>query len=169
VVKTFLWQACNNILPTKELLFKRRITVDPLCPICGLVAESIDHILWSCPSAKDVWTECYPKVSKFPSEETNFINIITQMMVRVDEDEMQLIATISRSIWLRWNSVVFGGEMMGPATVVQRAKEQVEMWCQANRRAPNREVIPRNHLIVEWTKPPLGSIKLNWDASTDKV
>jgi hypothetical protein len=37
VVKTFLWQACNNILPTKELLFKRCITTDPLCPICGLV------------------------------------------------------------------------------------------------------------------------------------
>jgi hypothetical protein len=30
VVKTFLWQAYNNILPTKELLFKRRITADPL-------------------------------------------------------------------------------------------------------------------------------------------
>ena len=42
VVKTFLWHACNNILPTRELLFKKRITSDPLCPICGLVAESID-------------------------------------------------------------------------------------------------------------------------------
>jgi hypothetical protein len=65
------------------------------------VAESIDHILWSCPSTKDVWTECSPKVSKFSSEATDFINIITQMMARVDEDEMQLIATISRLIWLR--------------------------------------------------------------------
>jgi ribonuclease HI len=43
------------------------------------------------------------------------------------------------------------------------------MWCQANRREPKREVIPRHPLIVEWTKPPLGTIKLNWDASIDKV
>jgi hypothetical protein len=31
MVKTFLWQACTNILPTKELLFKQHITADPLC------------------------------------------------------------------------------------------------------------------------------------------
>ena len=45
VVKTFLWQACNNILPTKELLFKRHISDDPLCPLCGLVTETTAHIL----------------------------------------------------------------------------------------------------------------------------
>jgi hypothetical protein len=90
-------------------------------------------------------------------------------MARVDEDELQLITTISRQIWLRRNSVVFGGEMMGPAAIFQRAKEQVEMWCQANRREPNLEVIPRYPLIVEWTKSPLGRIKLNWDASIDQV
>ena len=54
VVKTFLWQACTNILPTKKLLFKRHIMADPLCPICGLEIESIGHILWACPSAKDI-------------------------------------------------------------------------------------------------------------------
>jgi hypothetical protein len=33
VVMTFLWQDCNNILPMKELLFKRHISDDPLCPL----------------------------------------------------------------------------------------------------------------------------------------
>ena len=136
MVKTFLWQACNNIMSTKELLFKRRITPDFLCPICGLVAESIDHILWSCPSTKDVWTECPSKISKCMSDETSFIHIITQLVARVDEDEMQLLATIARLIWLGRNFIVLMGEMIGPATIVQRAKEQVEAWCQANQREP---------------------------------
>jgi hypothetical protein len=44
-VKTFLWQACNNILSTKELLFKRHISEDPLCPICGLDTKRL-HIYY---------------------------------------------------------------------------------------------------------------------------
>jgi hypothetical protein len=34
VVKMFLWNACSNILPTKENLYKRKIANDP--PICDL-------------------------------------------------------------------------------------------------------------------------------------
>lgn len=45
VVKIFLWQACNNILPTKENLFMRKTTTDPLCPICRLEVETIGHAL----------------------------------------------------------------------------------------------------------------------------
>jgi hypothetical protein len=40
VVKLFLWQACNNVLPPKENLFKRKITSDPLCPVCLLEVET---------------------------------------------------------------------------------------------------------------------------------
>jgi hypothetical protein len=32
VVKMFMWQACNNILPTNENLFKRKVLSRPLLP-----------------------------------------------------------------------------------------------------------------------------------------
>jgi hypothetical protein len=53
--KTFVWKACSKILPTKEKLFRKKVTQDPLCPICCLEVETIMHALWECPSAKDVW------------------------------------------------------------------------------------------------------------------
>jgi hypothetical protein len=34
-----LWRACNNIIPTKENIFKMRIVPDPFCPICDLTVE----------------------------------------------------------------------------------------------------------------------------------
>ena len=49
-----LLQACNNILPTKENLCKRKITDDPLCPMCRLEVETVGHALWSCSAACDV-------------------------------------------------------------------------------------------------------------------
>jgi hypothetical protein len=58
VVKTFLWQACNDILPTRANLHKKGIVSDSLCPICGRDGETVAHILWTCPSVVYVWTEC---------------------------------------------------------------------------------------------------------------
>jgi hypothetical protein len=54
VVHLFLWKACQNLLPTKANLYRRHINSNPLCPICGIEEETLGHILWSCPLAKDV-------------------------------------------------------------------------------------------------------------------
>jgi hypothetical protein len=68
VVKMFLWQACNNILPTKEKLYNKCITPDPLCPVCGWEMETSAHALWSCTSARDVWLQCNPRIQKCTSD-----------------------------------------------------------------------------------------------------
>jgi hypothetical protein len=54
VVHLFLWKACQNPLPIKANLHRRQINSNPLCPIYGIEEETLGHILWSCPSAKDV-------------------------------------------------------------------------------------------------------------------
>ena len=54
-IKVFGWRACNEILPTKLNLSKRRIIDDAMCPICMRFSESAIHALWECEAAKDVW------------------------------------------------------------------------------------------------------------------
>lgn len=41
VVQNFLWKACNNILPTKDNLYKRGITADSNCLICERDTETV--------------------------------------------------------------------------------------------------------------------------------
>jgi hypothetical protein len=64
VVKFFMWKACNDILPTKEKLHRRKVVPDPLCPLCLTVPETLSHVLWTCPSAQDVWAGCNGKLQK---------------------------------------------------------------------------------------------------------
>ena len=52
----FGWRACNDILPTKLNLSKRRIIDDAMCPICMRFLESAIYALWECEAAKDVWS-----------------------------------------------------------------------------------------------------------------
>jgi hypothetical protein len=43
---------------------------DPLCLICMLEEELVEHILWDCDSARDKWAACSRKIQKCPSMET---------------------------------------------------------------------------------------------------
>jgi hypothetical protein len=45
-VQLFLWRGCNDILPTKEKLFKRKIIDDLLCPLCGNVTGLLCEVTW---------------------------------------------------------------------------------------------------------------------------
>lgn len=54
MLRNFMWTVCSDVLPTKGKLFRRHITTDPLCPICGQANETIFHILWFCPSSMAV-------------------------------------------------------------------------------------------------------------------
>lgn len=53
-MKNFIWRACQNLLPTKENLMRRKVVNDPMCHICSLEVETTFHIIWGCPSAQDV-------------------------------------------------------------------------------------------------------------------
>jgi hypothetical protein len=101
VVHLFLWKACQNLLPTKANLYRRHINSNPLCPICGMEEETLGHILWSCPLAKDVWAYDSKKLQKMIcEEEEEFFLIFKRIMEELIEGEAQLLAVVARQIWL---------------------------------------------------------------------
>ena len=54
-VRSFDWRASKNILLTMDNLYRRKITEDHLCVVCGCELESSDHILWDCEKAREMW------------------------------------------------------------------------------------------------------------------
>jgi hypothetical protein len=44
VVKVFRRRACKNALPTKANLLKRKVVDDLICPICGVIVETMGYI-----------------------------------------------------------------------------------------------------------------------------
>ena len=57
-IKVFGWRACQDILPTRENLVKRRVIEDGNCSICQQVPELVVHGLWECGAAQDIWDGC---------------------------------------------------------------------------------------------------------------
>lgn len=165
VIPLFLWQACNNILPTNENLFKRRITTDPLCPICQMEVETVGHVLWSCPAARDVWMEGNIRFQKSCSEEDNFSSIILRLRERLTEEDFDLMACLARQIWLRRNKMVFEDKFSHPKLVFKAACDQLEFHKQACQGVQGVSQLTRATGEVTWQPPPRGISKLNWDAA----
>jgi hypothetical protein len=94
-LKVFLWRACNNILPTKDNLFRRKISDDPQCPLCGGDTETLGHILWSCGTARDVWLENRKPLQKCTSDEIDFGQLYHMLEERLDAEEFQRFAFVA--------------------------------------------------------------------------
>ncbi|KAK9995712.1 hypothetical protein SO802_020398 [Lithocarpus litseifolius] len=86
-VRQFTWRACRDILPTKLNLAKRRVVQDAYCDECRKEIESIQHVLWTWPKARDV-LECSKLViSKRFSRCQNFHTLIWLVLMK---DQVEL-------------------------------------------------------------------------------
>ena len=54
-IKMFLWLMCNNALPVNDNLYKRKMINSPICKICNMHKETIEHALFLCPWTSLVW------------------------------------------------------------------------------------------------------------------
>lgn len=66
-IKMLIWRAISNAIPAGELLVRRGIRMDPVCQTCGFEGESINHILFTCSIARQVWA-----LASVPSPEGGF-------------------------------------------------------------------------------------------------
>jgi hypothetical protein len=148
VVKTFLWKSCNNILATKSNLYRKGISQDPLCPICGLELEMVGHCLWSCSSAQDLWWEGPSVIQKSACVEDTFMNIFLNLHDKLSEEDLQLVAFTARLIWLRRNEVVFGGELTAPPIIFKRAKDQLEAYTSAE--VASHELVVTTQILLDY-------------------
>jgi ribonuclease HI len=163
----FLWRACHNILPTKDNLLKRGIVQDSSCPLCYQATETVGHILWECPSSRDVWGSSSRRpIQKAQVDGVCFREIFEGILSRFCLADVCLVAVLSKKIWMRRNSVVHGGIFAHPNQLVQEAENLLTTFGGLHnvhdQVSHGVEVGP-----VKWKAPPFGRYKVNWDVALD--
>jgi hypothetical protein len=121
-VKTFIWRACHNLLPTRVNLRRRGVCEEASCPICLHEEETIEHVIWECASASDVWSGSSIKMQKCRRSEGDFQQILSEVVKRCDQEGVELFMVTARKIWMRRNKVVFSGEFNPPNTLLLEAE-----------------------------------------------
>lgn len=95
--------------------------------------EPVKHILWDCPSSKDVWGVCNKSIQKAQCACSEFLEVVEVMSKRCSKEEMDLFVILARGIWSRQNTVVHGGLFHHPNYLEHDAEDLLKQFGQARR------------------------------------
>ncbi|CAN7025200.1 unnamed protein product, partial [Brassica rapa subsp. trilocularis] len=175
-LRHFLWRVMSGALAVKQQLSARGIPVDPCCPLCRQGPESICHMLFHCPSAKEVWERSsIPLPPAGFSPTSVFLNLhyllACSKKSSVDPKLRLAFPWILWHIWKNRNLFCFEQRSNSAEIILSRALEEASVWLQLNAYVPADP--PAMELEVEdsnsWKKPPSTTVKCNvgsaWSAS----
>lgn len=120
-VRTFLWRACSNCLPTRDNLCRRKIQVVATCEFCHQEPETVSHILWSCPFARNVWALVKGRVQKCSNETVDFFLLFKYLQKVLDGSDLDCWAITAWSIWNARNKFYFEHTQLHPWIIMERA------------------------------------------------
>uniref|UniRef100_A0A803NY15 Reverse transcriptase domain-containing protein n=1 Tax=Cannabis sativa TaxID=3483 RepID=A0A803NY15_CANSA len=99
-IKHLIWRALSHSLPVASSLFFRHILTSPLCPVCQLHLETVEHAILGCTHARKAW-----KHSKFFTFYTNHKDSSFSMFLAsaLDVYNKSDLALFFCFIWSIWN------------------------------------------------------------------
>lgn len=131
-IKHFLWSACQDLLPTRVNLIKRKIIEYASCSICEQHNETILHVLWYCPTARDVWGENTSPLRKWAIvKNEDFWELWQSFVEKLLQQLLELVAIILLNLWLRQNNIVFDQKFDSPKKTVEISCKQHEEFLTA--------------------------------------
>ena len=127
-VRNFMWRACSGILPTSANLCRRRVPMASTCTICQQHEETVAHILWECPLARNVWGMIPGQLQKCNSEATNYYILARQLEEKLTKKDLELKAMVQWSIRNARNRFHFEKKQSTPSDILQGAKSLLQEY-----------------------------------------
>ncbi|CAG7906352.1 unnamed protein product, partial [Brassica rapa] len=157
-IKHFLWKALSGALAVMERLRSRGIQVDSACKVCNGGIESICHLLFSCPMAKDTWERSSIKLPV-----AGLYHLLEMSRKSPKDSDTMFFPWILWHLWKARNGLAFEKIHYSSVSVLSKARAEAAVWFELNT-AQTEEVQHSGNgtaSIVAWSKPPLGYLKCN--------
>ncbi|XP_042954621.1 uncharacterized protein LOC122291036 [Carya illinoinensis] len=170
-VKILIWKCLNNILPTKDRLYKKNIVDNYLCPVCEREKETIMHALWVCPAAADIWGGETSTFRKWRRDYPDFQQLWGEMIKKLSQENIELAAACSTTyhIWTRRNAYTFQNQPKNPASIVSLAQTDLASLKEIKQSNNTNAVRSQERGPSQLWKPPEWPFfKVNFDVAFDK-
>lgn len=136
---------------------------------CGMEGESINHVIFSCTLARQVWA-----LSNIPSPENGFDNnaLFSNFSFLLKVYKNNLIPLLTRRLipWLIWfiwknrNGWLFESVLFLAPEVVKKASDERDQWLTAQvieYRIQSTVNISVPETLLKWSRPPDSWVKCN--------
>lgn len=148
--------------------------MDTLCSVCSSDTESICHLLFHCPVAKEVWDRSNIKLPHGGfSRSSVFLNVYHLLFVN-GQKGMEL--QNNSWVWVLWqiwkgrNELVFQKVRSNPILILSKTLEEASIWLEVNTPAKVVSVTQSSDIrtLPKWSPPPFGGLKCNFGVAWEK-
>ncbi|KAL4383219.1 hypothetical protein GQ457_15G014810 [Hibiscus cannabinus] len=170
-VRVFLWITLHQRHLTNAERFRRHLSSSAVCSICSHGVEDMDHVLRHCSMARNLWLRVVPPVLLEDFLNRPFITWLRENMFYQQSNQLLAESWSCRFAivcWLLWkemcNAIFNPNESNREDSLICGSKlmdECMHAFAIISRAQPTNVVPP------QWSKPPLGWVKANVDASVD--
>lgn len=159
-MKTFLWKACIGKLPVRGLL-SRWSAIPAHCSRCPGELETIDHALFECGFAQEIWNIIRNKWGNltWPTSMAHFSDLaFTRPRHGIYTAWLLITGSTLWSIWKERNANTFGDDVR-PANVIAHlaiaSAEELYFLDKAHCRAA---LLDLPHTLSSWVAPLQGTL-----------
>lgn len=118
-VRTFVWRASSNILPTRANLVRWKVPIDLKCAICGTNDDTVIHMLWQCPLACNVWALVCGRLQKCDSSAQTFLSLARTLVEKLPRRDLETWFMVTWSIWNARNRFHFEATQTPPHAILK--------------------------------------------------
>ncbi|XP_060970191.1 uncharacterized protein LOC133037264 [Cannabis sativa] len=178
-LRIFVSKVYHNVLPVAAELNRKHIAESPYCPLCKMQKESINHALFLCSRAKEVWC-FFPHTLNFKlAATTTSEEFLLYVSANTSTPDFEQFLTLCWSIWFERNAEFHGKLPKQPAAIFTFATGYISKYQtvhnsqQITAVSPVADptptfVSPNAPSPTPWIAPPVGKWKLNTDAACNR-
>ncbi|CAA7027491.1 unnamed protein product [Microthlaspi erraticum] len=128
----FIWQVLTGCISVGARLRSRGMQVDPQCMRCGMAPETINHLLFECPPALQVWalSPIPTAPNRFPTGSL-FTNVAHLFWHLPEDDRMGMYPWLIWFIWKARNDKVFSNDDWDLNDTINLAARENIAWAKA--------------------------------------
>ncbi|KAG2287406.1 hypothetical protein Bca52824_047010 [Brassica carinata] len=180
-IRIFLWKVLSEAIPVADLILKRGMKVDERCQLCGLEGETIQHVLFQCAVARQVWALSGIPQPMFEMQEGHmFSNINYLMNLKAQSwgsmEEKRAWPWVLWFLWKSRNDFIFNGERWMPMEIVVKEKNEADGWFLAQEVDKEVELeVTRNDVRAKkrWLPPEeswlMCNVAFEWNKDTHSL
>ncbi|KAF8100389.1 hypothetical protein N665_0225s0007 [Sinapis alba] len=141
--------------------------MDPVCQTCGYQGESVNHLVFTCPVARQVWALANIPVPCQGFNHNSYYFNFAHLLELWGKKKVpkKIIRTFPWIIWFLWknrNGVCFDGIAKQPDELIQKVIEEVDFWFLAQIQEEELNKIEQNQkkrVAKRWSPPNAGWLK----------
>lgn len=108
------------MIPTAVVLADKCVQVDTKCSWCLMPDENIEHVLFGCSFARDVWMKTGIQEVSMDKSQESIREVLSSLFSTCTKEKLSWIAIVCWSLWNRRNKWVWNKIMGSDFGVMQQ-------------------------------------------------